>query len=90
MKTMKWAALLGIAALLAPVPAAFAAEKGPREAAMDAPRVASARPSPAPASARIAPSEGAPAMIGELKAAPAERMADTIAEYYASGKMRLH
>jgi len=29
-------------------------------------------------------------MIGERPDAPAERMADTIAEYYVSGKIRLY
>lgn len=92
MKNPRWAALLGMAALLASAPAVLAAEITPREAAKDAPRVASAKafPAPAPASPRLAPSEIVPGMIGERTYAPAERMADTIAEYYASGKMRLY
>jgi len=88
MKNRKLAALLGIAALLAPAPAAFAAEIGARDAAREPARVASARPAPAAAAAR--PAETVPGMIGERPCAPAERMADCIAEYYVSGKMRLY
>ncbi len=90
MKNLRWAALLGTAALLASAPAALAAEAAPRQALNDTPRVASAKTLPAPAPSRLAPSETVPGMIGERPDAPAERMADTIAEYYASGKMRLH
>lgn len=90
MKNQKLAAFLGIAALLAPAPAAFAAEIAARNAAREPARVASARPAPAPTAARPAPSESVPGMIGERPCAPAERMADCIAEYYASGKMRLY
>ncbi len=90
MKVMKRAAFLGMAALLASAPAAFAAESGPAPKAKDAPRVASARPTPAPPSSRIAPSGTVPSLIGELPAAPAVRMADTIAEFYASGILRLY
>jgi len=91
MKNLRRAALLGIAVLLASAPAALAAEITPRKAANDAPRVASAKAFPAPASPRLAaPSETVPGMIGELPDAPAEKMADTIAEYYASGKIRLY
>ncbi len=91
MKNLRWAALLGTAALLASAPAALAAETAPLKAAKDAPRVASAKAFPAPASRRLAePSETVPGMIGERPDAPAERMADTVAEYYASGKMRLY
>lgn len=86
----KWAVLLGISVLLAAVPAAFAAENGPRKADNDAPRIASARTLPAPAPARPAPSGTVSDMIGDIPGAPAGKMADTIAEYYASGKMRLH
>ena len=90
MKIAKWAAFLGMAALLAFVPTAFAAESGPAKKTEGAPRVASARPSPAPACSRVAPSKAVPSLIGELPAAPAVRMADTIAEFYASGKLRLY
>ena len=90
MKNLRWAALLGTAALLASAPAALAAEITPRQAPKDAPRVASAKAFPAPAPSRLAPSETVPGMIGERPDAPAERMADTIAEYYVSGKIRLY
>lgn len=90
MKNLRWAALLGIAALLASAPAAIASESTPRQAPKDASRVASAKAFPAPATSRLAPSGTVPGMIGERPDAPAERMADTIAEYYASGKMRLY
>lgn len=90
MKNPRWAALLGIAALLASAPAALAAEIKPAEAAKDTPRVASAKAFPAPASSRLAPSEPAPGTVGERAYLPAERAADSIAEYYASGKMRLY
>ena len=90
MKNVRWAALLGTAAVLASAPAAIAADITPRQAPKDAPLVASAKAIPAPAPSRRAPSETVPGMIGERPDAPAERMADTIAEYYASGKMRLY
>ncbi len=89
MKNPKWTTVLGILAMLASVPAAIAAETGSPAAAKDAPRLASARPAPAPA-VRPAPSETVPGMIGECRYVPAERMADSIAEYYASGKLRLY
>ncbi len=90
MKTRKLSALVVIAALLVPAPAAFAAETGAQDAAKSPARIASARTAPAPASARTAPSGSVPGVIGELRCAPAERMADCIAEYYASGKLRLY
>lgn len=90
MKNAKWAVLLGIAGLLASVPAGFAAENRPIDAMKHAPRVASAKPSPAPASSPSARHETVSGTIGEHRYAPAERMADSIAEYYASGKMRLY
>ncbi len=90
MKNLRWAALLGTAALLASAHAALAAEITPRQTPKDTPRVASAKAFSARASSRPAPSETVPGMIGERPDAPAERMADTIAEYYASGKMRLY
>jgi hypothetical protein len=31
-----------------------------------------------------------PGLIGDSAGTPAERMADSIAAYYASGKLRLH
>ncbi len=89
MKNGKLAALLGIAALLAPA-AAFAAETGARDAAKAPQQIALARPAPAPASARTTPAGTVPGMIGERPCAPAERMADCIAEYYASGKLRIY
>jgi len=90
MKNPSWAALLGIAALLASAPAALAADTKPPEAAKNAPRVASAKAQPAPAASRLAPSEPAPGTLSEQAYLPPERAADTIAEYYASGKMRLY
>ena len=83
------AALLAIAVLTAAGPAAFAAGSGPFEAAKDSPRVASAKIPPAPTAVRPAPSDAVPGIIGEFPAAPAGRAADPIAEYYASGKMRV-
>ncbi len=90
MKKVKLVAFLGIAALLAPAPTAFAADAGARVAAKEPARVASAPPASAPASARPAAAESVPGMIGERPCAPAERMADCIAEYYASGKLRIY
>ncbi len=90
MKTRKLSTLFVIAALVAPAPAAFAADTGARDAAKAPARIALARPTPAPASARTAPSGCVPGVIGELPCAPAERMADCIAEYYASGKLRIY
>ena len=90
MKCLKCAGILGIAALLAAAAAAGAADRPTRQAAKEIPRVATAKAYPAPAPARSDRSETFPGMIGELKCAPAERMADTIAEFYASGKMRLY
>jgi hypothetical protein len=90
MKNARWAALLGAAVILASVPAAFSSETTPRAAAGALPRLASAKPSPAPASARPAPSGPLPGLIGDSAGTPAERMADSIAAYYASGKLRLH
>ncbi len=89
MTNPKWTTVLGILAMLASVPAAIAAETGSPAAAKDAPRVASARPAPAPA-VRPSSSEAVPRLIGERPYVPAERMADSIAEYYASGKLRLY
>ena len=90
MINLRWAAFLGTAALLASAPAALAAEVTTRQAPKDAPRVASAKASSAPAPSRLVPTETVPGMIGERPDAPSERMADAIAEYYASGKMRLY
>ncbi len=90
MKTRKLSALVVIAALLAPAPAAVAAETGARDAAKAPARIASAKALPAPAAARTAPTGSVPGVIGEMPCAPAERMADCIAEYYASGKLRVY
>ena len=90
MTNPKLAAILGIAALLAAAAAAFAAEIRAGGAAKEPARVATARPAPAPASARPAQPEVVPGVIGERPSIPAERMADSIAEFYASGKMRLY
>lgn len=90
MKNARWAALLGIAVVLAPVPPAIASGTAPRAAAGTLPRLASAKPSPAPASARQVPSGTVPGLIGDSAGTPVEKMADSIAEYYASGKLRLY
>lgn len=90
MKSPKWTAALGVAALLASVPAAFATAAGAPGPAKTPPRIASARPAPASASTRPAPQEAAPGTIADRLYVPAERMADSIAEYYASGKMRIY
>ncbi len=90
MKHANWTALTVIAALLAAAAGAFAAETGLPAAAKDAPRLASARPAPAPATVRPAPSEPVPGLFGACPGAPAERMADSIAEYYATGKLRIY
>ncbi len=89
MTNPKWTTVLGLLAMLASVPAAIAAETGSPAAPKDAPRIASARPAPAPAG-RPASSGTVPGMIGERPYAPAERMADSIAEFYASGKLRIY
>ncbi len=89
MKSPKWTTVLGIMAMLASVPAAIPAETASPAAAKDAPRVASAKQPPAPA-LRPARPETVPGMIGERPYIPAERMADSIAEYYASGKLRVY
>lgn len=90
MTTLRRAALLGIAAVLASAPAALAAEHSPRMAANDVPRVASTKTVPAPAPSRLAPPDTRPGTLDERAYLPAERAADTIAEYYASGKIRLY
>ena len=90
MKKPKWTAALGFAALLASVPATFAMETGAPGAEKNPPRVASAKPAPAPAQVRPAQPRTVPATIGGRLYVPAERMADSIAEYYASGKMRVY
>ncbi len=90
MKRPKWTAALGVAALLASVPAAFAAGPGAPGPETSHPRVASAKRAAAPAPTRPAPPEATPKTIGERPYAPPERMADSIAEYYASGKMRVY
>ncbi len=90
MKNLKLAALLGIVALMAAAAASFAAETGAPGAPKAPARLASARPAPAPASARPAPAPILPGLIGERPCVPAERMADCIAEFYASGRLRIY
>lgn len=90
MKNVGWAVLLGIAAALAPHPAALASGTAPRATEGAPPRLASAKPSPAAASVRRSPSGHVPALIGDSAGTPAEKMADSIAEYYVSGKLRLY
>ncbi|MGE5662714.1 MAG: hypothetical protein ACM31I_00135 [Deltaproteobacteria bacterium] len=90
MKNARWAAILGAAVILAFVPAASASESAPRAAAGTLPRLASAKQSSAPASARPAPSATLPGLVGDSAGTPAERMADSIAAYYASGELRLY
>ncbi len=90
MKRPKWTAALVVTALLASVPAALAVEAGSPATAKNPPRIASARPAPAPAQVRPAASDTMPGAVGDRRYVPAERMADSIAEFYASGKMRVY
>ncbi|MGE5190130.1 MAG: hypothetical protein ACM3NF_08750 [Gemmatimonadota bacterium] len=90
MNRTSWAVFLAIAAMLAPAAATFASGTAPRPAAEAPPRLASARPSPAPATVRPATPAAVPGLIGDSAGTPVERMADSIAEYYASGKLRLY
>lgn len=85
----KWAVIAAVVALAAAIPAAAADGKS-RGAGPEPARVASAKAAIAPAPSRPAPSEDTAGTGGDHSYLPAERMADSIAEYYASGKMRVY